>query len=42
MKDTHKNGGSNCQAFLGMTGHIRSSIANVMPYVTRDAFAFSK
>jgi hypothetical protein len=26
----------------GLTEHIHSSIANVMPYVTRDAFAFSK
>ena len=42
MEDIHKNGGSNGQAFLGVTDHIHSSIANVMPYVTRDAFAFSK
>jgi hypothetical protein len=42
MKNTHQKGGSNCQAFLGVTDHISSSIANVMPYVTRDAFAFSK
>ena len=42
MKDTHKNGGSNRQAFLGVTDHIHRGIANVMPYVTRDAFAFSK
>ena len=42
MKNTHQKGGSHCQAFLGVTNHIHSSIANVMPYVTRDAFAFSK
>ena len=42
MKNTHQKGGSHCQAFLGVTDHIHRGIANVMPYVTRDAFAFSK
>jgi hypothetical protein len=42
MENIHKNGGSHCQAFLCVTDHIHRGIANVMPYVTRDAFAFSK
>jgi len=42
MESIHQNGGSNRQAFLGVTDHIHSSIANVMRYVIHDAFAFSQ